>query len=74
MCIHRECRDGLTNENTRSLGKNRLQDEDRWVCCEKIIIMIIILIIVMMMTTTLHHALHPQADIDKLYFKRSEGG
>jgi len=28
----------------------------------------------MMMTTTLHHALHPQADIDKLYFKRSEGG
>ena len=28
----------------------------------------------MMMTTTLHHALHPQADIEKLYFKRSEGG
>ena len=41
-------------------------------CCEKIIIMIIILM--MMMTTTLHHALHPQADIEKLYFKRSEGG
>ena len=48
-------------------------------CCEKIIIMIIILIMMMMMmmmmmTTTLHHALHPQADIEKLYFKRSEGG
>ena len=46
-------------------------------CCEKIIIMIIILIIIMMMmmtTTTLHHALHLQADIDRLYFKRSEGG
>ena len=49
-------------------------------CCEKIIIMIIILIMMMMMmmmmmmTTTLHHALHPQADIDRLYFKRSEGG
>ena len=49
-------------------------------CCEKIIIMIIILIIIimlmmMMMTTmTLHHALHLQADIDMLYFKRSEGG
>ena len=42
-------------------------------CCEKIITMIIILIM-MMMTTTLHHALHPQADIDRLYFKRSEGG
>ena len=59
-----------------------MQDEDRWVCCEKIIIMIIILIIIiiiiiiiMMMTTTnLHHALHLQADIDRLYFKRSEGG
>ena len=79
MCIHREWRDGLTNENIRSLGKNRLQDEDRWVCCEKIIIMIIILIIIIMMmmmmtTTTLHHALHLQADIDRLYFKRSEGG
>ena len=49
-------------------------------CCEKIIIMIIILIMMMMMmmmmmmTTTLHHALHPQADIDRLYSKRSEGG
>ena len=51
-------------------------------CCEKIIIMIIILIIIiiiiiimMMMTTTnLHHALHLQADIDRLYFKISEGG
>ena len=52
-------------------------------CCEKKIIMIIILIIIiiiiiimmMMMTTTnLHHALHLQADIDRLYFKRSEGG
>ena len=50
-------------------------------CCEKIIIMIIILIIIimlmmmmMMTTTTLHHALHLQADIDRLYFKRSEGG
>ena len=55
-------------------------------CCEKIIIMIIILIIIIMMmmmmmmmmmtmtTTTLHHALHLQADIDRLYFKRSEGG
>ena len=44
-------------------------------CCEKIIIMIIILIMMMIMiTTTLHHALHPQADIDRLYFKRSEGG
>ena len=28
----------------------------------------------MMTTTTLHHALHLQADIDRLYFKRSEGG
>ena len=28
----------------------------------------------MMTTTTLHHALHPQADIDRLYFKRSAGG
>ena len=50
-------------------------------CCEKIIITIIILIIIIMMmmmmmmtTTTLHHALHLQADIDRLYFKRSEGG
>ena len=52
-------------------------------CCEKIIIMIIILIIIMMMmmmmmmmmtTTTLHHALHLRADIERLYFKRSEGG
>ena len=51
-------------------------------CCEKIIIMIIISIIIIMMmmmmmmmtTTTLHHALHLQADIDRLYFKRSEGG
>ena len=67
----------MTNENIRSLEKNRLQDEDRWVCCEKIIIMIIILIIIMMMmmtTTTLHHALHLQADIDRIYFRRSEGG
>ena len=23
---------------------------------------------------TLHHALHPQADVDRLYFKRAEGG
>ena len=23
---------------------------------------------------TLHHALHPQADVDSLYFKRAEGG
>ena len=23
---------------------------------------------------TLHHALHPQADVDRLYFKKSEGG
>ena len=23
---------------------------------------------------TLHHALHQQADIERLYFKRSEGG
>ena len=48
-------------------------------CCEKIIIMIItsimmMMMMMMMMTTTLHHALHPQADIEKLYFKRSEGG
>ena len=28
----------------------------------------------MMTTTNLHHALHLQADIDRLYFKRSEGG
>ena len=60
-----------------------MQDEHRWVCCKKIIIMIIMLVIIiimmmmmmmMMMMTTLHHALHPQADFDKIYFKRSEGG
>ena len=53
-----------------------MQDEHRWVCCKKIIIMIIMLVIIimmMMMMTTLHHALHPQADFDKIYFKRSEG-
>ena len=32
------------------------------------------MMMMMMMMTTLDHALHPQTDIDKLYFKRSEGG
>ena len=32
------------------------------------------MMMMMMTTTTLHHALHLQADIDRLYFKRSEGG